>query len=63
MLVSVLHTLGVVLRDAVAGLWVTEEEGIMGFSSGVRLRLEKSIEVPERGFDIPLGGHLVETHL
>jgi hypothetical protein len=35
----------------------------MHVSSGVTLRLEKCIEVPERALYVSISGHLVEAHL
>lgn len=35
----------------------------MQVAGGVRLRLEKSIEVPKRAFHPPISGHFIEAHL
>ena len=63
MLVSFLHALSIFFRNIIAGLGVREEEGVVSFASGMGLGLDEGIEVPERGLDIPLRGHFIETHL
>ena len=43
--------------------WFTNEESIMSVSGWMGLRLEKSIKVPERWFNITIGFHFLESHL
>ena len=64
-------TFGVNLRDVLEVVFghrqrrgrIADEEGILGITSGMTLRLEQRIEVPERRLDKLVGGHLVEAHL
>ena len=62
-LVNFLDSLGVAVWRTLAVSWILKEESIVGISSRVRLGLEKRIEVPERGLDVPISWHLSETHL
>ena len=38
-----------------------KEEGIVSITSRMLLRLEESIEIPERGFNIVVGRHFFES--
>ena len=58
-----LYALLVLFRERVAGHGVLKEEGVVHVAGGVRLRLEQTIEVPERTLHESVSRHLVETHL
>jgi hypothetical protein len=60
---SVLYILAITFRNFLALVWVLQEEGIMHISCWMALRLEKSIEVPERTLNEFVSGHLIEAHL
>jgi len=63
MLVGLLDTIAVFLiRDALAGCGVLKEESIVHVTSGVTLRLEQSVEIPERALYESGGRHLIEPH-
>ena len=61
-LVSFTHAFFVLLRDAVARFRVLEEKGVMHVTSGMRLRLEKRIEIPEGTLNPFVRRHLVKAH-
>lgn len=62
-LVHFLHLLEVFLVLNCSLLWMRDEEGIVGVSGWMRLRLKEGIEVPERAFHITVSVHFFETHL
>lgn len=43
--------------------WFADKESIMSISGRMSLRLEKSVKVPERGFNITIGFHFFKSHL
>jgi hypothetical protein len=57
-----LYFFSVLLREIFALDGLFKEKGIMHVSCRVTLRLEKSVEVPERTLYKLCGGHLIETH-
>ncbi len=61
-LVSASDALLVFLRHSLASNRVLTEESILQIASWMTLRLEKSIEVPERTLDPTVGRHLIEAH-
>jgi hypothetical protein len=63
MLVGLLHSLAVgLVGDLFTRSRVLEEEGVVHVSSRMTLRLEKSVEIPERALNESIGRHLVEAH-
>lgn len=42
--------------------WLADKESIMSVSGRMGLRLEKSVKVPKRGFNITISFHLLESH-
>lgn len=57
-----LDPFAVVFRPTLTVFGMLDEERVMCISSWVALRLEKSIEVPERALYEPIGRHLREAH-
>ena len=62
-LVHFLHLLEVFLVLNCGLLWMRDEEGIVGISSGMGLRLEEGVEVPEGAFHVTVSVHFLEAHL
>lgn len=65
LLVDVANPLQVVCRGALrgGGGWLCEEERVVGVASGVLLRLEERVEVPEAAFHILVRWHFFKAHL
>jgi hypothetical protein len=59
---NILYTLSVIFREIFARDWLFQEESIVHITSRMTLRLEKSIEVPERAFYELTCWHFVEAH-
>ena len=62
-LVHFLHLLEIFLVLNCRLLRVRDEEGVVGVTGRMRLRLEERIEVPEGAFHISVGVHLFKAHL
>ena len=60
---SVFDSLHILLLLRLAILRVRQEESVMRVSSRVLLRLEQTIEVPERTLHVVVRRHLTKTHL
>mmetsp|Transcript_36235 Transcript_36235/g.41276 ORF Transcript_36235/g.41276 Transcript_36235/m.41276 type:complete len:202 (+) Transcript_36235:402-1007(+) len=61
-LVNFLNSFKIIFREVSCGCRISDEEGILSVSGRMLLRLEQSIEIPERVFYILVGGHFFETH-
>jgi len=59
---SSLNSFSIFCREVFAMYRLLKEESIMHISCGMALRLEKSIKVPERTFNISVCWHFIETH-
>ena len=57
-----LNILTIILWEAVTQFRCLQEESIMHVSSWMTLRLEQSVEVPERTLNKSAGRHLIEAH-
>ena len=60
---SLTHCFTVFFWNSIGIDWVFEEESIVSIARWMSLRLEKSVEIPERTLNEPVSWHLVETHL
>ena len=61
-LMNFLNTLAILSGEVLALKGLLQEECIVHVTSGVTLRLEEGVEVPERALNILASWHLVETH-
>ena len=62
LLVRLLDSLLVLFRHVIAVDGLLAEESILQVASGVRLGLEKCVEIPEGRLDPAISWHLIEAH-
>ena len=62
LLVRLLDPLLVLFRHVIAVDGLLAEESILQVASGVRLGLEKCVEIPEGRLDPAISWHLIEAH-
>jgi hypothetical protein len=63
LLMHVPNVLEVLLILHLCRVGVGDEEGVMGVTRGMGLRLEERVEVPEGALHVSVGLHLLEAHL
>jgi hypothetical protein len=59
---NILNTIAIFCREIFTVYWLFQEESVMHITGRVTLRLEKSIEVPERALNKFASWHFIESH-